>query len=226
MNKQLQSLHIFAIAKDPRHNDHNHKFLIVFAQVLNIFCTIDVALFIAINYNFLHLRSKIDDGLWCGGVFSYKLLTEQCQGPWLVVNCQAEWQLGFELTVFLTWILYLQCFAAWIGFCFCCMDLKCSSHWVLLRNHESARQQASDQLVVEFVNPNYRGCWDQLADVARRTRRLLMKGGAVVVHCNSGHHRAPQIAAALVAGLRQTTYADAVAWQDYHDSCGCHSIIH
>jgi len=45
----------------------------------------------------------------------------------------------------------------------------------------------------------------------------LAKDGAVVVHCNSGHHRALEVTAALLCGLKQCSYKEAVAWQDNHD---------
>ena len=97
------------------------------------------------------------------------------------------------------------------------LNLKCSSHWVLLRHHQAARDQATLHLVVEFVNPNFKGVWKTLVSAARRTKRLLAKDGAVVVHCNSGHHRALEVTAALLCGLKQCSYKEAVAWQDYHD---------
>ena len=37
----------------------------------------------------------------------------------------------------------------------------------------------------------------------------MKAGGAVVVHCNSGHHRAPQLCAAMMAALENTDYPTA-----------------
>ena len=97
-----------------------------------------------------------------------------------------------------------------------CALLPSALYFVLLslgiiRNHDAAKRMAWPELILDFVNPNFKQVWESLPGTLRRCHRILKLGGAVVVHCNSGHHRAPQVAACLLAGLRGISYEDAAA---------------
>ena len=71
---------------------------------------------------------------------------------------------------------------------------------------------------VHFTNPNWGNCWEPLTEAIRECQSALQAGGAIVVHCNAGHHRAPQICSSIFMWLDQISYDEAVTWPSGH--CG------
>lgn len=84
--------------------------------------------------------------------------------------------------------------------------------------HEWARWECKEvadfgrEVEICFTNPNHSPDEDPEAfrQTVRKVRRTIQQGGTVICHCNAGVHRAPQLAAALISLIEDTSYEHGV----------------
>ena len=95
----------------------------------------------------------------------------------------------------------------------------------MLRHHKTALQMVPHGCSAHFTNPNWWKVWWPLTEAMRECLLALRAGGGIVVHCNAGRHRAPQICASVLMGVQQIGYDEAVTWPIGHCAILCVVIV-